>query len=929
MSNREEILTKGIKEEKNKGFRIFLDILLPILVISIPVLVFFFIFRQNGFYPFNESGSTILMIDGQGQYIAYFRYFKYLLLNNEQGIYTLSKTIGGDFLSIYSYYLASPFNFLIVLFKDENIPLFMLLVSLLKMALASLNMYLLLRFSDNKKPILGHLIFAVGYGLCSYSFVYLFSPMWLDGVMILPLVVLGIRKLLYENKMWLYPLALAYALISSWYIGFMICVFSLLFFFTMYFGENNSINKTKVFSKTSIPKFFLYSLIGGLIAAFMWATAFLHLSGTKASVSFSRNGFVINFATLITGGLSNNYTSSETITRYGGYITFFTSVITLIFFILFFFSKQYKLRERISYLLLVVLFGLIACIAPLDTLMHGGSVPTWFPARYSFLIAFLLSYLGNKAFVGFKKIPTWSFIFVLLASITLFVVVLKVPNSMGNVYTIDTIQTIIFFGSILLLFAVSILYTLKFDKVGNITLAAFSLILTPASVVSSYLSENNVVKLNVEQGRLQNQNTYLNDCAFQQEVDKIKLLDNSLYRMENNFVRSGSYNNADNDPMFYSFNGLSHYSSSEKSEVMSYMKKIGFHYNGFNEGYYLGSTLSMNSLLGVKYLISNEDNKHSNFASNSLEKLDDLSTEKYTFYKNKYALPFGFAINRYSATFINEGVREENGKIRWFDHFEYQNEMFKAITDKVVDSSGKKKDIFKKIPVSSITPSSGLTYTENEYGDKFYTGPNGGSISIDFTIPDEAIGNNLYFWLKDVNSDISTSLDYINYSTTSYWESGIASFDDNSSHHHTLRLYLNKAYSNRRIQEEIYYEDISVLNEYIEAIKEQSSLDLNEGRGLFSYYLQGTFTLDSSNQDFLFTIPFEKNVKVKIDGVAVDTYQRHNIFTAGQITSTKNGKHSIEIEYTDTGLMYGSIASLVGVSLYILFAILSHRRRYR
>ena len=54
--------------------------------------------------------------------------------------------------------------------------------------------------------------------------------MWLDGVVLLPLVILGVDKLINENKCKLYVISLFIAIVSNYYIGYMICIFSGLYF---------------------------------------------------------------------------------------------------------------------------------------------------------------------------------------------------------------------------------------------------------------------------------------------------------------------------------------------------------------------------------------------------------------------------------------------------------------------------------------------------------------------------------------------------------------------------------------------------------------------------------------------------------------------------------------------------------------------------
>ena len=49
--------------------------------------------------------------------------------------------------------------------------------------------------------------------------------MWLDGVIVLPLIALGIYGLIWEKKKALYFWTLFYGIISNWYMGYMLCLF--------------------------------------------------------------------------------------------------------------------------------------------------------------------------------------------------------------------------------------------------------------------------------------------------------------------------------------------------------------------------------------------------------------------------------------------------------------------------------------------------------------------------------------------------------------------------------------------------------------------------------------------------------------------------------------------------------------------------------
>ena len=102
--------------------------------------------------------------------------------------------------------------------------------------------------------------------------------------------------------------------------------------------------------------------------------------------------------------------------------------------------------------------------------------------------------------------------------------------------------------------------------------------------------------------------------------------------------------------------------------------------------------------------------------------------------------------------------------------------------------------------------------------------------------------------------------------------------------------------------------------------------ELKEIKGNNFYGYKGTFYKYGS-KDFLFTLPYERGVSIKVDGKKCDLLQRWNIFSGVDLTSLEDGKHTIEIRYTDTGFIVGKIFSVL--ALVSLGAILFFSPRFR
>ena len=120
------------------------------------------------------------------------------------------------------------------------------------------------------------LLFSTAYALGGYTASYFWNIMWLDAVIALPLIALGIHGIVARRGgRLLYTVALGYALLSNYYTGFMLCLFSVLWFVYLYAdarlrGERPRLVRTA-------GAFAASSLLAGGLAAVMLIPAFLAL----------------------------------------------------------------------------------------------------------------------------------------------------------------------------------------------------------------------------------------------------------------------------------------------------------------------------------------------------------------------------------------------------------------------------------------------------------------------------------------------------------------------------------------------------------------------------------------------------------------------------------------------------------------------------
>lgn len=65
---------------------------------------------------------------------------------------------------------------------------------------------------------------------------YSWDIMWLDAIALMPLVILGLHRMVRDGKFLLYTLALAGSLICNYYIALFVCIFTALYFPVCYFS---------------------------------------------------------------------------------------------------------------------------------------------------------------------------------------------------------------------------------------------------------------------------------------------------------------------------------------------------------------------------------------------------------------------------------------------------------------------------------------------------------------------------------------------------------------------------------------------------------------------------------------------------------------------------------------------------------------------
>ena len=311
------------------------------LSILIPVFLLLFIFILFSMTPFGNR--TWLTVDLGQQYVDFFAYYQDTLLHHpEQFFYSFSKSIGGEMVSLWSYYLLSPFNLIFLMIPKSYITMGISLLIFLKLIFCTVSFAY---FLDKKfgKRNMNALLFSLSYGFMSYLSVNQLNIMWLDALIGLPLILLGVESLINNENPIRYILPLAITVLANYYTGYMICLFLVFYFPYAYLLQKRSF-QWKDFLKTG-ARFAFYSILAiGLIMMILLPSAY-SLLGSKGAAKQSLWSMKSEYNPLLI--LSKLFIGSFDFQQMPkGYPNIFVGSLALFSFFNYFTHKKIRLAEN-------------------------------------------------------------------------------------------------------------------------------------------------------------------------------------------------------------------------------------------------------------------------------------------------------------------------------------------------------------------------------------------------------------------------------------------------------------------------------------------------------------------------------------------------------------------------------------------------------
>ena len=887
--------------QRNRAY--FLSFLLPVIIL-------FASYIQFNVWPFGER--SVLSLDLNAQYVYYYDYMYDVFAGEESLFYSWSRNLSGEFAGIIGYYLASPFNFLVWLWDRSWITEGLLTMMLAKAGSCGLAMCFLLKKHRNYSNVTS-LLFSVMFALCGFFVVQTMDPMWLDGLIALPLVVMGVERVCDKRRFKLYVLSLVYVFVANFYIGYMVGIFSALYMF-YYLASGKSSNKNMREYFGAMMMYGCASVSAILMSCFMLLPVYKSLSNGKFTFSKPDFSLVENFD--ISDIFIKLFPGTYDTVRMEGMPALYAGTLALVCAVIYFISRRISARERISGAVLVGVLVLCMYIRPIDMLWHGGQMPNWLPYRYSFVISFLIVLFGAQVFDKLKNIRPKSIgaAFAVLLAMLLF----ADHNNDSEFY--DAVLTI---GIPLVVLAVICIALYAFRKYAASSNAKklFVLLVCAECLLNTSMSLHQMHEDIVFSTRA----SYRFDIPETRKVtEEVQQLDDSFYRMEKTFHRCV------NDPIALQMYGMSHSSSTLNSKAIMLLKQLGLvsreHYTRYD-----GSTVLTDDIFGVKYVLAKDEKTLPYTDTLDVSYQPEREENRISVYTNADALGLAYLadssvldlnVDDYAIT-AEELAEPEDPEAEVFEieqPFLLQNELARTLSGEELD------DIFVKITdleFDSDNIRTGST-TDAHHSYRKRTESEEAWISYNVTVD---IDGPVYMYLptkyeRETQMYIDDSYRGNYFLYENYSIEYLGTYSAGESFELKLKLLDDAVYFK---EAQFYSADMAALEQFNSAMMAKNgdtTLERTSGAVL-------ELNVNAEEDSVLFTtIPVEEGWTVLVDGAEVPlTTTMDGALIAVPIEA---GEHTVKLEFFPAGLKAGLAFTLSGALLFAIMILFTcHLRKKR
>ena len=852
-----------------------------------PIAIMFVAWAIDGFFPFGTK--SLMAVDFNAQYIGLYAYFKHLFLNGDWSsfFYSFSKSIGGGMLGIWGFNLLSPFNLLFLLTSEENFQWVVPIVIALRYGAMGLTMahFLIKRYDGLKNKAYLVPIVATIYALNGFNVSYQMNPIFYDGMIMLPLVLIGVEQVLDNKSPRGYIGMLALSLFVQFYMGYMTCIFVVIYALFYIIRSENLRNKKVIL--TRMGKLAAASILAVGIVSAVLLPILISLVSTKGGLQSTLrfdwklqiNPFEI-LAKLFLGAFDNtSWPAGPNLPNI--YVASFGLLGTLYYFI----SSKISKWSKIAASFVLVVF-LISCAHEFTSkLWHMGQNPAGFFYRFSWIIAFFLVYLAYLSLREVERFTKREASFLLISGAVIFSIVQLQQHSFLTVW--QRLATILIF--------VVLLAALFYPKVKHSWMIIAAL---------------TVVELTANAALVQSRVGYTDAYKYHDAVLQLEEAINPIRPDHSDFYRiNKSFNLSKNDPFMVDYPGLSVFSSNLENSTRDLFDRLGN--NGINATTYYQGTPFQDALFSVKYLVApkpvlKEDYPDTSklYVFGNMVTRKDITTKAPVYeaartktFETGLILPIAYGVNDATVNVKLENhqpIQNQNKIVQAMGATSENylaalgaNEM-KLDNMEVVDPS--KPETYKRI--DSSKPGTITYHLVPQSAEDYWV-----AIPQILSHTDK---NKIRVMLNGKNYEFQDKFQQMQFIQIAHNSVGqptdltIEIDSDNEYNLSGLRLARSNATLANRIIQERQLQGIKLTHWDNRSFK-------------------GTVNITDDSTWMMTSIPYEKGWTVKVDGKVVETAKVWDSLLAYKITP---GEHTIEISYLPAGFVAGFLISILSTSLY-------------
>ncbi|MBR1771791.1 MAG: YfhO family protein, partial [Lachnospiraceae bacterium] len=461
------------------------------------------------------------------------------------------------------------------------------------------------------------LFFSLGNAMSGFLMAYNWNIMWLDAVILLPLILWGLERLVKEGKPFLYCLTLAVSIWSNFYLSMMICMFLVLYFGYLLLTGQSDMQARNGGWRRAVREFVVFSLLAGGIAAVLLVPEICALAATDFGAMDAADPSGQYFAVLDV--FARHCMDIRPMHLDNHWPNVYCGVCAFLLVPLYAVNDRIPMRRRFGLLALIGFFLFSFETPALDLVWHGMNYPDGMPARQSFIYILLVIVLCHEGVVHMDFADSgqkWRVSGAYLADIGLLFFVWRCAKESG-IEAADVILT----GVFVTIYAVLMMLAYLRQNMQERRLLLFVAVIVMLLETQINAVETNVIssKWGEHMDPTAARTLYVQATTQEQGIVRAEIFDREMF----------------NEGIRAQYPSASLFSSTQNSVVRAFYERLGMRYNKVFYGFE-GNTPFSAALLNVQYMFG-ANGGYENTLYTVAEQKGDV-----WLYKANGSLPFGY-----------------------------------------------------------------------------------------------------------------------------------------------------------------------------------------------------------------------------------------------------------------------------------------------